>query len=96
MLRNLELVVEYRDIFSTKDESLEQTDVVQLEIKTEGEPIKMLITGYLQVLKMKPYRRKKEWNNLESGIEIRVKKGLHSKSVHLASPGERSKGQASG
>ena len=35
------LVREYRDVFSTKDEPLGQTDVVEHEIKTTGPPIKM-------------------------------------------------------
>ena len=35
-----QLLVEYRDVFSTKSEPLGQTDVVQHEIKTSGPPIK--------------------------------------------------------
>ena len=35
-----DLVVEYIDIFSTKNEPLGQTDVVKHDIKTEGKPIK--------------------------------------------------------
>ena len=35
------LVKEYRDVFSTKDEPLGQTDVVEHEIKTTGPPIKL-------------------------------------------------------
>lgn len=35
-----QLVVDYRDIFSTKDEPLGQTSVVKHEIKTSGPPIK--------------------------------------------------------
>ena len=36
-----DLIREYRDVFSTKDEPLGQTDIVKHEIKTSGEPIKM-------------------------------------------------------
>ena len=39
------LLVEYRDVFSTKEEPLGHCDLVHHEIKTEGEPIKV------------PYRR---------------------------------------
>ena len=35
------LFVEYKDMFSTKEEPLGQCDLVQHEIKTEGEPIKV-------------------------------------------------------
>ena len=34
-----QLLVNYRDIFSTKDEPLGQSDIVQLDIQTTGEPI---------------------------------------------------------
>ena len=40
-----QLLIEYRDVFSTQEEPLGQCDVVQHKIKTEGEPIKV------------PYRR---------------------------------------
>ena len=36
-----QLLIEYRDVFSTQEEPLGQCDVVQHEIKTEGEPIKV-------------------------------------------------------
>ena len=36
-----QLLVEYRDIFSTQEEPLGQCGLVQHEIKTEGEPIKV-------------------------------------------------------
>ena len=35
-----QLVLEYRDVFSTTEEPLGQTSVVQHEIKTTGPPIK--------------------------------------------------------
>ena len=40
-----QLLIEYRDVFSTQEEPVGECDVVQHEIKTEGEPIKV------------PYRR---------------------------------------
>ena len=40
------LMVEFRDVFATKDEPLGQTDVVQHHIKTEGDPIKC---GYRRI-----------------------------------------------
>ena len=40
------LIVDYRDVFSTKDEPLGQTNVVQHTIQTEGEPIKC---GYRRI-----------------------------------------------
>ena len=36
-----QLLAEYRDVFSTQEEPLGQCDLVQHEIKTEGEPIKV-------------------------------------------------------
>ena len=40
MLEYRQLVEEYRDIFSTKNEPLGKTDVVLHDIKTIGDPIK--------------------------------------------------------
>ena len=40
------LLIEFRDVFSTRNEPLGQTDVVQHSIKTEGDPIKC---GYRRV-----------------------------------------------
>ena len=36
-----QLLVEYRDVFSTQEEPPGQCDLIQHEIKTEGEPIKV-------------------------------------------------------
>ena len=36
-----QLLIEYRDVFSTQEKPLGQCDIVQHEIKTEGEPIKV-------------------------------------------------------
>ena len=36
----LQLILDYKDIFSTKDEPLGRTDVVRHDIKTSGPPIK--------------------------------------------------------
>ena len=40
-----QVLTEYRDVFSTQEEPLGQCDLVQHEIKTEGEPIKVPSVG---------------------------------------------------